>query len=165
MLPAEYVSEIVLPTVNEYLAAMGDRRRGYLACIASYHVRDYLHRAEGVGKLEIDRRMREKCAISFDVVEGISNGSKHCGNDRGDFRFAPGAEEVVLPFAFDVGGGFDHSRWDVPGLVVEHDGHRLLVDFCLCSVLWSFGALFPLHLGQIDFSAYRDRVPGDRGAS
>jgi hypothetical protein len=55
---------------------------------------------------EIDRRLRGMCAISFDVVEGISNGSKHCGNDRGDFRFDPGAEQVIPATGYGVGGGY-----------------------------------------------------------
>ena len=45
MLPSEYVSEIVRPTVDEYLAATGDLRRAILACVVTYHVRDYLAEA------------------------------------------------------------------------------------------------------------------------
>jgi hypothetical protein len=56
---------------------MGDRRRAYLACIATYHVRDYLARAEDVKTKAIDALMRGVCANSFDIVEGICNGSKH----------------------------------------------------------------------------------------
>ena len=98
MLPAEYMSQVVLPTVDEFLAATGGRRLAYLACIATYHVRDYLARAEAVSLGEIERKMRGAPAnsfYSFDVIEGICNGSKHCGNDRDDFPFAPGAEQAI----------------------------------------------------------------------
>jgi hypothetical protein len=167
MLPAEYMSQIVLPTVDEYLAATGDRRRAYLACIATYHVRDYLTRAEGaVSKLEIDRsnreikrKMRDACANSFDVVEGICNGSKHCGNDHGGFLFAPGAERAIPAFDFDVpDSGFDASRFDVQGLLVEHNGHRVFVDHSVCAALSAYGQIFPQRFASIDFQKYREWV-------
>jgi hypothetical protein len=116
----------------------------------------------GIGKHEISRQMRGLCVNSFDVVEGICNGSKHCGNDRDDFRFAPGTEEVIPVTGYGVGGGRSQFRWGgAPGLVVEHNGERLLVDFCLCAVLWSYGSLFPAHLGTVDFRNYKSRLPGD----
>ena len=140
MLPSEYMSEIVLPTVDEHLKAMGDRRLAYLACIATYHVRDYLSRAGAGDTGAIVAQMRGVCANSFDVVEGICNGSKHCGNSRDDFLFAPGAEQVIPVFAFGVpGSGWGVSRWDVPGLLVEHKGHRMFVDHCVCAVLSTTG--------------------------
>jgi hypothetical protein len=167
MLPAEYMSQIVLPTVDEYLAATGDRRRAYLACIATYHVRDYLTRAEGAvskheierSNREIERKMRGACAHSFDVVEGICNGSKHCGNSRDDFLFAPGAEEAVPVFAFDVpGSGWGVSRWDMPGLLVEHNGHRVFVDYSVCAALSAYGQIFPQRFASIVFQKYREWV-------
>ena len=126
-----------------------------------YHVRDYLSRAEAVGTGAIANKMRSVPSLSFDVDEGICNGSKHCGNDRDDFLFSPGADEVIPPTGWNVGGGWGSFRWGgAPGLVVEHDGHRLLVDFCLCAVFWSYGQLYPSHLGGVDFSAYKARLPG-----
>jgi hypothetical protein len=163
MLPAEYMSQIVLPTVDEYLAATGDRRRACLACIATCHVRDYLARAEAVSLGEIERNMRAVCANSFEVVEGICNGSKHCGNSRNHFLFAPGAEKAIPVFAFDVpGSGWDVSRWDVPGLLVEHNGHRMFVDHSACAVLATYGHLYPEQFASIDFETYRNWVPGAR---
>jgi hypothetical protein len=157
MLPAEYMSQIVLPTVDEYLATTGDRRRAYLACIATYHVRDYLARAEDVSVGEIERNMRGVCANSFDVVEGICNGSKHYRNDYDDFLFAPGSEQAIPVLELDVpGSGLDVSRFDVPGLLVEHNGHRMFVDMSVCAALAAYGQIFPQRFASIDFRRYRE---------
>jgi hypothetical protein len=156
------MSSIVLPTVDEYLAATDDQRRAYLACITTYHVRDYLARAEGVKKTIISESMRSVCANSFDVVEGICNGSKHCGNTHDDFRFAPGAEQVIPSTGYGV-GGYGVGRYSgVPGLVVEHNGLGVLVDVGLCDVLSVYGQLYPAHFASIDLEKYRKRVPGSR---
>jgi hypothetical protein len=168
MLPAEYMSQVVLPTVDEYLEATGDRRRAYLACIATYHVRDYLARADAVSNSkreierstrEIERKMRGVCANSFEVVEGICNGSKHSGNDRNKFLFAPGAEQAIPVFELDVAGsGLDVSRFDVPGLLVEHNGHRMFVDMSVCAALAAYGQILPQRFPSIDFRRYRERA-------
>jgi hypothetical protein len=140
------------------LAATGDRRLAYLACIATYHVRDYLARAEAVSLGEIGRNIRGVCANSFEVVEGICNGSKHCGNRRDDFLFAPGAEQATPVFAWGApGSGWDDSRWDGPGLLVEHNGHRMFVDYSVCAALSAYGQIFPQHFASIDFDFRRYR--------
>src|ERR1700722_13160124 len=64
MLPSEYVSEIVIPTVDEYLAATGDLRRAILACVVTYHVRDYLAEAGICSRTEVDRRIKAFAALS-----------------------------------------------------------------------------------------------------
>jgi hypothetical protein len=160
MLPSEYVSEIVLPTVDEYLAAMGDLRRAILACVVTYHVRDYLAAGSSCSKGEVDRRIRSLCAFSFDVVEGVCNGSKHVRNTQGDFKFTPGDEKSIPVFAFDVSGGWDVARWDTPGLEVEHRGQRVFIDFCLCAVLGVIGLAFPAEVSGVDLERYGKRAPG-----
>jgi hypothetical protein len=72
MTPSEYVSIIVAPTVREYLEAMGDQRRGYLACVVTFHVTDWLAKAEGNPNKAIIDCIRSTCASAFDVVEGIA---------------------------------------------------------------------------------------------
>jgi hypothetical protein len=135
MSPAEYVSKIVLPTVEEYLAAMDDPRRAMLACIATYHVRDYLAQALGERVGAIDQRLQNVCGHFFDVIEGMCNGSKHGGNSRGNFHFTPGDEERIPATGYGVGGGWGSFRWGgAPGLVVAHrassDLSRLLPIRC-----------------------------------
>jgi hypothetical protein len=155
MLPAEYVSAIVLPTVDEYLAATGDLRRAILACVVTYHVRDYLAAGSGCSKSEVDRRIRALTAFSFDVVEGVCNGSKHVRNTQGDFKFTPGDEKSIPVAAFDVpGAGWDQGRWDIPGLEVEHQGQRGFIDFCLCAVLGALGRAFSAEFSGVDLEGY-----------
>jgi hypothetical protein len=67
MLPSEYVSKIVIPTADEYLAATGELRRAILACVVTYHVRDYLAEAGICSRTEVDRRIKALCAFSFDL--------------------------------------------------------------------------------------------------
>jgi len=162
MSPSVYLNQIVLSTVDEYPAATGDLRRAILACGVTYHVRDYLAAVSSCARGEFDRRIRAQCASSFDVVDGVCNGSKHVRNtDRGDFKFTPGDEKSIPVFAFDVpGSGWNDARWDIPGLEVEHQGQRLFIDFCLCAVLGAVGRAFPAEFSGVDLARYGKRVPG-----
>jgi hypothetical protein len=161
MLPSEYVSEIVLPTVDEYLAATGDLRRAILACVVTYHVRDYLAAAIGCETWEVDRRIRDLTAFSFDVVQGVCNGSKHVRNRHGEFKFTPGDEKSIPVFALDeAGSGLDEGRFDIPCLAVEHQGYSICIDVCLCAVLGTVGLTFPAEFSGVDLESYGKRVPG-----
>ena len=163
MLPSEYVSEIVIPTVDEYLAATGDLRRAILACVVTYHVRDYLAGAGICSKTEVDRRIKALCgAFSFDVVDGVCNGSKHFRNTgRGDFKFTPGDEKSIPVFALDkAGSGLDEGRFDIPCLAVEHQSYSICIDVCLCVVLGTVGLAFPAEFSGVDLEGYGKRVPG-----
>jgi hypothetical protein len=157
MQPSFYFSDIVLPTVQEFLVARNDRRRAYLACITAFHICDYIVRAESPSldqaamlKL-LYEALRSECAPSFFVIQGICNGSKRAGADR-NYRFDPGSERDVPVFAFDIpGAGLDQGRWDVPGLEVEYNGQRLFVDWCLQAFLLSVRKLYPHHFHGVDF--------------
>lgn len=155
------MTEVVLPTVDEYLLARADLRRAVLACIVVWQVRDYLKQALGLGLGDVDTKMKTLCESSFDVIEGIANGSKHFRNNRGAFHFTPGDERRVPVAAFDVpGAGWDQGRWDVPGLKVEHQGQPAFVDLCLCAVVGSFGRAFPGDFASLDLDRYASIVPG-----
>jgi hypothetical protein len=157
MTPSEYASIVVVPTVREYLSAMGDQRRAYLACIATYHLTDYLAKAINTNPNVVIENMRGVCANSFNVVQGICHGSKHCGRTGGIYKFQPGAEEVIAPAGYGS-GGYGHFRYGgAPGLVVEHNNQRMLVDFCLRAVLDSFGRLYPGHLAAEDLTSFAIR--------
>ena len=64
MTPAEYVNEIVLPTVREFGEHRRCRRRAYLACIVAFHIKDYLQRA---GARQIEDAIRKVTTDDFDV--------------------------------------------------------------------------------------------------
>jgi hypothetical protein len=156
MLPSKYVSEIVLPTVDEYLAATGDLRRAIPACGVTYHVRDYLAEADICSMTEVDRRIKALCGFSFDVVEGVCLGSKHVRNTvRGAFKFTPGDEKSIPAFALDeAGSGLDEARFDIPGLEVEHQGQLFFIDLCLCAVLGAVGRAFLAEFSGVDLEGY-----------
>jgi hypothetical protein len=162
MSPSVYLNQIVIPTVDEYLAATGDLRRAILACVVTYHVRDYLAEAGICSRTDVDRRIQALCAFSYDVVEGVCLGSKHVRNTKqGDFKFTPGDEKPIPVFAFDVpGSGWNQARWEIPGLEVEHQGQRGFFDFCLCAVLGALGRAFPPEFSGVDLEGYGKRVPG-----
>jgi hypothetical protein len=159
MTPAEYATEIVLPTVHEYLDARGDRRRAYLACIAVYHITDYVARAEKMKVGDVSAAMKGLCKLAFETVQGVRHGSKHCGNieskSKDKFPFTPGDESYVPLFAWDEPGATwdqDEARWDVPGLALQHAGQKMLIDECLHEVLVGFGQRFPQHFQGVDLA-------------
>jgi hypothetical protein len=78
MTPAEYVGEIVVPTVREFGESRRSRQRAYLACIVTFHIKDHLKRA---GATQIERTMRTACNDEFELVRSICNGSKHLEAD------------------------------------------------------------------------------------
>jgi hypothetical protein len=144
MLPSEYVSEVVLPTVDEFLAATGELRRAILACVVSYHVRDYLAKASGCSMGEVDRRIRAMSAFSFDVVEGVCNGSLHVRNTKhGKFKFTPGDEKPILySLLMRRGRGWMRpaSTFPVWRSSIRAGAHLSTCAFAPCSAqsAWSF---------------------------
>ncbi|WP_342167026.1 hypothetical protein [Methylobacterium sp. SD21] len=98
MTPAEYVDEIVVPTIVEFLHEPASRRRAYLACIVTNHVRDHLFTA---GKRNVDDVMRANAYPHFAVVKAVCNGIKHVKRDRSSpIKFGVGEDvdprEVAL---------------------------------------------------------------------
>jgi hypothetical protein len=78
MTPQEFMDEIALPTVAEFKRDPRSRRLAYLACIATFHIKDHLKSA---GQTSIETTMRAACGDSFDVVRAICNGTKHVQTD------------------------------------------------------------------------------------
>lgn len=151
--PAAYFSEIVLPTVREFLADRGDRRRAYLACIAAFHLCDYVSEAEGEKLKKVQDAVRLACEPSFLVLQGVCNGSKHGAPSKRGFKFTAGSERDVPVFGFDMpGAGYDQGRYDVAGLEVCHQGQKLFVDWCLQVFILSIAKLYPAHFAGADFS-------------
>ena len=165
MTPQEFASIVVMPTVREFLDARGDLRRAILACIAVYHLPEYMAAAaipdqaskraiKAARETEVDAirgGINAVCAPSLAVVRGICNGSKHANAVR---------PTTVPVFALDVpGAGWDQGRFDVPGLEVDHEGQRLFIDWCLQMVVLTVldqhhGLLDPLDVSFFD-TAFR----------
>ena len=78
MTPAEFMTEIVVPTLRELRDERRSRQRAYLACIAVFHLKDHLKKA---GEKGIENALRASCGVGFDVLRGICNGTKHVETD------------------------------------------------------------------------------------
>ncbi len=100
MSPAEYLLEIVAPTVRDASDDRRSRRKAYLACIAVYHLIDYLavDAAEegGTGRRRreaIEVRLKAHAETALHVVRGVTNGVKHSVLERPHvIPFGPGQD-------------------------------------------------------------------------
>lgn len=90
MTPTEYLAEIVLSTLEEARNEPQSRRRAYLACIAVYHLFDYL---EAAGEKDVRSRARGECRDAYEAVRSVCNGVKHGETElRHVLRFASGSD-------------------------------------------------------------------------
>jgi hypothetical protein len=156
MTPAEYMREIVIPTVREFRDDPRSQRRAYLACIVTYHLRDYLEKAgEEEGSVGKTMHLLGR-DTSWDVVHSICNASKHCGHDPNrphKISFAPG-QDYDRPPAKHGEAVFGLSRWGdgVGGREIPVDGDGLDIYECVRAVLGKYTFHFEHHLGAVDLS-------------
>lgn len=173
MAPREYVELIARPTLREFLADRGDRRRAYLACLVVCHVADSIGFAEAArdpefatlsrGKRkdaadaatkDVQAEARRRCGEVFTVVQGIANGTKHPAR----LPLLPGTEESVPAFDWDTHTGEpdEVTRWEAPGLSLDVDGGAVFLDVCAQQVLGVFVSAYPQHLGGIALGSFMD---------
>lgn len=151
MTPAEYVTEIACPTVRDFRDNPRSRRHAYLACIATFHIKDHLKKA---GETGIENKMRSTCRKSFDLVRSICNGAKHVAtnashaipfNAGSDFDRPPAVlSEMVLDLSLlgDTKGGREIGQ-----------GQDRTDIYSACKdALINFKANFGNHLGGCDLS-------------
>ena len=150
MTPNEYISEIAIPTVRDFLNARGDRRLAYLACIATYHIVDYVAAGDSTKIGEILRHLRTIAEPAVDVVQGICHGTKHARATKARFPFSPGDERHVPSFAFDVpGAGWGEGRWGGPGFEVDHLGRFMFIDECVQTLLLCLKSIYPAAFADV----------------
>lgn len=75
MTPQNYTNEIVLPTIEELGQHRWNRRKAYLACIVTFHLRDHVSKALGEPAGAISNRM--KSSRAFRIVEAMALAVKH----------------------------------------------------------------------------------------
>ena len=151
MTPSEYASEIIAPTVREFADSRDDRRRAIIACIVTYSLAEYLRKA---GAKQAWARTRKICADEADIVQGVCNGSKHCGPDRKTrYPFAP-SDATKRPAAVWGDAEWDRSLWgDEHGAVeVEPNGKTFDLYLCVKAVLETFRSQHPAHFESVDFT-------------
>ena len=151
MTPAEYVNEIVVPTVLELRDDTRSRRRAYLACIAVFHVKDHLSKA---GETGIESAMRAATGEAFDVVRGVCNGTKHVRTDRGHVIAFTSGDDYDVPPAFADMMIVDVSYLDdtVGGREIETPSGVFDLYAVASTTLKTFVQCYPMHLGACDLS-------------
>ncbi|WP_267360604.1 MULTISPECIES: hypothetical protein [unclassified Methylobacterium] len=153
MTPTAYVETIVIPTLREAMAARDDRRPNYLACIVIFHVLDYIAAARGERVGPVRGAVERMGPAVYEVARGICNGTKHAGNQSGNYRHVPGGELEVPEWVFDVdGAGWDEGRIDHPGLAVTFEGQDYFLDHVAQLLLLRICRRYPDELGAVDLS-------------
>jgi hypothetical protein len=151
MTPAEFMSEIVIPTLRDLLDERRSRRRAYLACVALFHVKDHLKKA---GEQGIENAMRALCSVAFDVVRGVCNGTKHVATDGSHAVMFCAGDDTDRPPAKWGEAVWDVSRWDDPvgGREVSDgaDWHDLYE--CAKAVAVAYATIYPVHFAECDLS-------------
>ncbi len=149
MTPAEYMDEIVIPTLREFRDERRSRRRAYLACIAVFHVKDHLKKA---GEKDVEKTMSATCGVAFDVVRGVCNGTKHVGTDERHVVAFRAGDDSDRPPAILGELVLDVSRFDDAhgGRDVRHGDERFDVYECAKAVVVAYQKLYPQHLGGCD---------------
>jgi hypothetical protein len=146
--------DIVIPTVREFREEPRCRRRAYLACIVTYHLRDYLEKA---GEPNVGATMHLLGRNTpFDVVHSICISAKHSGHDperRHKIPFSPGQDYDRPPAKWGE-AKWGLSRWGDPvgGREIPIKGDGLDIYECVRTVLGTYTFHFSHHLGPIDLS-------------
>jgi hypothetical protein len=152
MRPADYVQEIVLPTMREFSRERRSRRLAYLACMTVFHIKDHLLVA---GETSVKEKMRSATDKEFDVVRAICNGTKHPKPDnRNSIRFVPGEDFDRPPAeAALMEAGVSRAGDTVGGREIGSDPSERYDIYDACRVtLKAFCGTFSNHLGHCDLS-------------
>ena len=143
MTPAEFIAEVVEPTVREFSANPRSRRHAYLACIATFHVSDHLRRA---GETGIEEKLRANGPAFFDAVHGVCNGAKHVRTGRGQRAAFAAGDDKERPAAMGgvAEGGISRSG-DLGGREVDTPEGRVDLYEACNWVIRSYRVYFPHH--------------------
>jgi len=152
MTPAEYVTEIVVPTVRECRDSRLSRRHAYLACIVTFHIKDHLKKA-GV-TASIENAMRSACPDDFDVVRAVCNGTKHVEtNATHPVPFTAGEDYDRPPAVLgEMVLGVSMLGDTVGARVLHHQDKNFDLYDSVKKILVEFKNQFPHHLGSCDLS-------------
>jgi hypothetical protein len=153
MSPADYVREVVLPTMCEFKENRRSRRNAYLTCMAVFHIKDHLRKA---GEEEVEKKMRRATGKSFDVVRAICNGTKHVETDASHpIQFRAGADFDRPPGrAGEMEAGISRIGDLEGGREMGFDPSERFDIYDTCKVtLKAFSDLFPNRLGNCDLSS------------
>ena len=86
----DYYTNVVKPTVEEFLDKRADVRRAFLACMATLHTVDYVMQNREPDPKAADKLVDEfkrdslQQSSAFEVVAAFALASKHCRLTRGE---------------------------------------------------------------------------------
>lgn len=148
MTALEFADTIVVPTVEEFMRDP-TQRRGYLACLAVYHLGDYLKKATEKFATDVHKKLEDDLGLPFLALQSMADAVKHrekrqgskpgvilmeSGSDTARPPTGWGRSSPGNPMRFADGGG---GRW------IENDGRRYdILDLCVI-VLRAYARLYP----------------------
>lgn len=101
-----YLEEVVAPTILEYTNDVTSVRRGFLACVATFHTVDYLAAPNRPGNL---RKQLRDGSPSFALIDEIAHAFKHVVSSKTGL----GVQAVISRPPMIWGQAkWDLSRWD-----------------------------------------------------
>ncbi len=105
-----YIAEIIEPTIADFAANPSSRRHGFLACVVTYHIVDYI---DGPKQSRSYRDQFCRYSIDFRNVDIIAHAFKHSSNETRKFGANPlHADDVTRRSPAKWGQGvFGESRW------------------------------------------------------
>lgn len=151
MTAREFVDRIAVPTVLEF---MGEptQRRGYLACLAAYHVGDYLKPAGERWAHDVHADLEADLGLPFLVLQRMADAVKHRekrqGKAPGIVLIEAGSDTARPPTGFDISTPDNPMRFDdgFGGRWVEHQGRRYDMLDLYVIVLRAYERLFAAEL-------------------
>jgi len=149
--PADYVNEIVIPTIREFGDKRRSRRHAYLACIVTFHIKDHLKVA---GESDIDVVMRSSDSKAFDLVRSVCNGTKHVStHSTHSIAFKIGADYERPPSLAGVAMcGLSYVGDTKGGREIAQGSLRIDIYGACRETLEIFQKQFPAQLGTCNLS-------------
>ena len=149
MTAREFVDTITVPTLEDFMRDP-TQRRGYLACLAVYHVADYLKPAGAYIPSEVRTKMEAELGRPFVALWHMADAVKHrektgkggvvlmeSGSDSRRLPTGFGMSSSENPLRLGDGGG---GRW-IPGEDCRYD----MLDLCVI-VLRAYARLYQAEL-------------------
>ncbi|GMV63184.1 MAG: hypothetical protein AMXMBFR74_23520 [Parvibaculum sp.] len=148
MTPADYMREIVLPTLAEFREDRRTRRHAYLACIVAFHIKDHLKQA---GEKHPEEKLRAVTGGAFDLVRSVCNGAKHVVADKSHATAFTAGRDVDRPPAVAgqmmVGLSFLGDAYG--GRSIVTDDRLVDVYVCVWRVVAAAMSQYPEHFREM----------------
>jgi hypothetical protein len=153
MTPAQFATEIVVPTVREFRENRRSRRHAYLACFAAYHLKDYLKKAGADAEFAMKLHGGSRC---FEAVRAVCIAAKHVefAGARSEHISFKSGEDYDRPPAV-----WDQLQWDLSRWGDEHGGREIAPELggldlyeSVKTVLRAYDFHFEFLFADVDFS-------------